>query len=1558
MPYNLDQHPAGDLARQAPQWLTDASQSDRDELQARWLESNRQARRLRAALAPLQSICEFAVPLLEPMFKQLGHPDINLLVPTFHCTWYVPEENDFSIGPNLINPVHLPDDGAKGGYQKLSRSLLEAAVVNFPSDTGYDLDRQEYRLDGVPGFSFDRFFKAVRKLDIGQRYQDYIAQALAGQELQAAWEGSDLATMRYDAFEALLSGTLSEQGYALLAGVGVPPRGGRVATSTAQGLWYDQAPIQGCLVITGQQPNASGAFPVVLYVPGAPDAPFYEYPNLRAAARGLLDRMAAPAMRDCVGRKLPLHERLGLFAALAAGDTAGIRRAVTLRDTGNAVLVLRFEQWRQSVRRHALQVAVPTQVYDTQRMLAAWQKYWSIGQQVLFGFAMLVPGSTLLGGVAMVVGSYGIVSQIYNGIHLLEEHEIDQAVEQLFGALQSIALAGVGSAIERLPIGTHFSGDATVFADPHPLPDGALQGSDGLYRSGQKQWVVIQDRAYPVALEEGHPRVDAPVGNRLPVPALEQLPGRGWCWVHDSPRQWSGPRLLRALDASAGRLDDQTLQRVKVLAGVRDDQIRYALINGRPAPASLSYATALAAELHAGRGMPLPERLASLQGPVTAPAPVAGASTLMRQFPTLPAEYANQIVDSASTAEREQLSRGQVPPSMGAAAASAVREARTIKAVLALAQGLPSRDRDVVLIAVVQRLAGWPEGLHVMLEGRPKAAVRTGNTASYLRIRETEGGYVLASAITSAAPVPLEQLLLDAMPQAARERWSSDVATAVEQLRDQATRIAIEDLTATRRDLGLRPERGWFAAPGRYGKHVGYALSGRSGQRWVNTVAERLRALYPSLPDSEHAALLQQFNTSDRGAALEVASLEQEYRVLRGALADWQASGVRHEDELTALERLPETTTPLRGADGAPTAQALEMLAEHRRAFSERVLRAWRREVRNTDGSTLLDLSGLAIGRLPVVLGRFEHVGELRLSNMQLTEVDAHFLACFGNVDSLYLGANRLTTVPIGVASLPRLRFLSLRDLPLADSAQAFEGLAPAQGISPIGNLNLSGSLASGALEPLRAVQRLVGLRSLSLDDNPLTPAQLEVLAGMPQLQGLSLDHVGLAADQVRAVIAPFVNLRYLSLARNRFAGSPSFEVPATLTMLDLSSNGLVDIPQPAMDLLRTTTARDVNLNLGDNNIQEPGELVELSNALQRQGVEVTIDLTDNRFTHSTAQALRQAGILCIHTADQWLADQPHLLRAVERFRERSRAGDRTLELFSQCARRLIERGEAVYWLEEAITGLFDATAIIPDEALGNDIAAADRQALILGAEARTSVYFAARQALSDEAFQARLSALQERVFSNAVANPIFDLGQAANLHDWVWCTAVEISAFLPSLSVRMGEAEVFWPLLTHLYDDEPSPRAFAWELTGRSRVSGQLHPLRSVLGTNRSWEPYLRYGAPEWQAAEALWDRLQEWADDAVGDLEHVPLEGLSDQQYEQLVAAAANGIARQNQAAQGQGSAIPEIEWGPGRQPVRLSEGQYNALYRGLASAREEAFDTLAQTLTTRYVQQWWGS
>ncbi|UFH51333.1 leucine-rich repeat domain-containing protein [Pseudomonas sp. KNUC1026] len=385
---------------------------------------------------------------------------------------------------------------------------------------------------------------------------------------------------------------------------------------------------------------------------------------------------------------------------------------------------------------------------------------------------------------------------------------------------------------------------------------------------------------------------------------------------------------------------------------------------------------------------------------------------------------------------------------------------------------------------------------------------------------------------------------------------------------------------------------------------------------WLSAHGERLRALYPSLPENQLLELLDQLRGSDRGAELEITALEQDFRVLRRALDEWRASGIRHEDELTALAHLPEVgSAALRNEDGAPSAMALAALADHRRAFANRLLRAWQREVRAADGSTRLDLSGLAIGRLPVVIGRFDHVSELRLNGMQLAQVDGYFLACFENIVSLYLGDNRLTALPEGLSSLQRLRFLSLRDLPLADTPQAFAALAPAQGISPIGNLNLSGSIATGALEPLRAVQRLGSLRSLSLDDNRLSDAQLAQLAAMPHLQGLSLDHTGLRAEQVQQVIAPFTHLRHLSLARNRFVQAPHFEAPPSLISLDLSDNGLPHVPEAVYQLIRSTAQGTVDIDLSDNLIAEPGALAELTTARRLVGVEVTLNLDDNRFT-------------------------------------------------------------------------------------------------------------------------------------------------------------------------------------------------------------------------------------------------------------------------------------------------------------------------------------------------------
>ncbi|MDQ0740131.1 NEL-type E3 ubiquitin ligase domain-containing protein [Pseudomonas sp. W4I3] len=184
-----------------------------------------------------------------------------------------------------------------------------------------------------------------------------------------------------------------------------------------------------------------------------------------------------------------------------------------------------------------------------------------------------------------------------------------------------------------------------------------------------------------------------------------------------------------------------------------------------------------------------------------------------------------------------------------------------------------------------------------------------------------------------------------------------------------------------------------------------------------------------------------------------------------------------------------------------------------RRRAAERLLSHWRYSLRESPplqaplGQHQLDLSGLTLGDLPALPSPLEHVRELNLSNVMITEQGTNeFLRAFGNIETLNLDNNGLSVLPDAVSEFRSLRHLDAIHNELRDAT---------------------------ALR--RQLLEMPMLESLNLGGNRL--AELDV-SGMTQLQTLNLPDNEL--EEWPAGVFQATRLRTLNLRNNRIETIPS----------------------------------------------------------------------------------------------------------------------------------------------------------------------------------------------------------------------------------------------------------------------------------------------------------------------------------------------------------------------------------------------------------------------------------
>jgi len=263
------------------------------------------------------------------------------------------------------------------------------------------------------------------------------------------------------------------------------------------------------------------------------------------------------------------------------------------------------------------------------------------------------------------------------------------------------------------------------------------------------------------------------------------------------------------------------------------------------------------------------------------------------------------------------------------------------------------------------------------------------------------------------------------------------------------------------------------------------------------TPAARLQRLDPALSSTQAVQRIDELEAQGIGAECIEARLTQwreQHQVLVRQLNDW---------------------LDIRGyREGQGWVNALD-----RRRAADRLLQSWRHTLRATPdaGSHLLDLSELYLGDLPPLSNRFDHVRELNLRGVKLTEQGSNaFLRAFPQVRTLVLSHNGLRGLPEAVSELSQLTRLEASRNELREVAQLQSRL---NAMPALVGLDLSENLLQ-ALD----ITRLPALETLDLHDNSLVGWPEGVLEA-PRLRTLDLRN-----NQIETVPANAWALRHRPL--------------------------------------------------------------------------------------------------------------------------------------------------------------------------------------------------------------------------------------------------------------------------------------------------------------------------------------------------------------------------------------------------------------------------------------------
>ncbi|TMU79631.1 leucine-rich repeat domain-containing protein [Pseudomonas fluorescens] len=495
---------------------------------------------------------------------------------------------------------------------------------------------------------------------------------------------------------------------------------------------------------------------------------------------------------------------------------------------------------------------------------------------------------------------------------------------------------------------------------------------------------------------------------------------------------------------------------------------------------------------------------------------------MRRIFPHLPKTTAQALWRDASAAERLHMhTRLGMPRQMAEEALLALRDVRLAKACEGIyLDSVSSPDSDRLALQMIGRLAGWPRKVRIEIcqgvaDGDVLGAI--GDARSPIRhvlIRQDDG-YVIQS---SDAQLPqgnkdlystLWFLLLPGHRQSLGVTEGG--GAALQQLiRTQPlpSRQTVGEL------LGLAPLPVTVDPATAPIRQAGRLRGGGDSQPEAKkSVEERVRDLYPQIPDEEVTKVINERLKSDPAGVL--LRLEKEFATLRDELATWTAEGPLPHAQASEPE-------------GAPAP------AERRQAreqFSAKLQDIWQRKSVSKWGegehhfSHYVDFSG----ELPRLSSRFEYVTELILTAYGPGARLGAFLDSFPNIQSLGIVGIKVEEFPSGIFQMRQLNELTLDGCSLKLSEVTVEGLS-----------------------------RIETLTRLNLANNPLTVApHVGYMAG---LTGLMLNNANLSS--VPSGIDKLRKLGVVALHDNNIhdAGYELFEIPDTQDLfVGLLNNPLND---------------------------------------------------------------------------------------------------------------------------------------------------------------------------------------------------------------------------------------------------------------------------------------------------------------------------------------------------------------------------------------------------------------
>jgi len=821
---------------------------------------------------------------------------------------------------------------------------------------------------------------------------------------------------------------------------------------------------------------------IIAYIPDDPEHPLKEYPNTLAFMNELTRKLHTPAYQTFFSRFVEHKERGHFFADLnhrlqhvtwhqhTRGDPLPSWRETPV-DRPN----LRFSMtpfsadlWNHLYQRQlnkilndASTLAVSTASADRNMRWALWDAFSKVASTLLeIASFVALPFVPFLGELMLGYMAYQLLDDTFEGIVDLAEGFKTEAFGHLITFVETVVQVGtfvVGGAIAAGTFSRLLSREAVVLVDPlkpvatskgktrywkqdlipyehaQSLPDGAKPDQLGLYRHGGKTLLPLEGKLYAVKPNgtSGAYQIEHPTRADAYQPALLHNHHGAWHTELEQPLHWDRETVMRRIGHDVESFSNAEREQILQVSGFHDNAVRE-MHAEHYRPPSLLTDTIKRFRINRDidtfieqigsdqtehyRKSQFDQRYRALEKTDD-----PRVQRLLDDVRGLPTDIAEELVSNASGTELKQLHSGRTPQRLKDAALKAMEAVRTTRACEGFyCEALDTTDTHRLALQSLNSLADLPAQLRIEVRdysaegtlrdsiGQPDAPIQK------ILIRAEDGTY-LVHQNTGSTPEDFYQALFRALPEAQRNKLNPLIADA-RALKQRIAEHAL-DQPALRRLFAKNPHRKPLYDPTTMRLPGGAEGYSRIDPK-TPTLNDRVREVYPDLPQEEMQSIVQALQLHPDGARVELSRVTRELTQLHQDLRDWVS------DSPTAH---PDTGRPLSELDQ-------EVERNNRRLLAQEIQRSWRRQS-DRDFDTpegvphyVLKFEEPILGDLPSLNADFSHVSRLSLEGTRSAQGISTFLRSFSGLRRLELRRFSLTTLPDAISRMPDLQALVLSD--------------------------------------------------------------------------------------------------------------------------------------------------------------------------------------------------------------------------------------------------------------------------------------------------------------------------------------------------------------------------------------------------------------------------------------------------------------------------------------------------------------------------------------------------